>query len=534
MRFVLVLVVLFALSEGREYLGELSTLAHDVSGSVYAISCNKLVIEHFNYDGLGPAVFAYLGKNPPAGPNADSAGVDATVMHGGQTFMQFVRGITYSDETILLTLPESYGINEINWLSIWCKSVTADFGNINFGSIRQQTQQICERKVFCQNLREGYDVCWSVNSTSANAEITLCSNNRPNNYFMGFGISSLPTTTIMFNADPALCWRDDDGTWTVQDYYLSAYAQCGVSQGTVLGVCMDTRYDGGVDNLNMTSGGEQDGVSWCTYNRPLQSPDLAHDNNITLTGPQAVVWAMGPVVQGVVFQHPAGFRPVSNILIDFANGTGADECDGAFTQGCCRDRYRVDSTEPTIPPTTPPPPSCEPCRDRRNKVGKRRRFVFTIGTDGGPCGYERLTNLNFSWGIAWYVDGCLVPDLTVKRGKKYTFCVLGGNDPAVPSDYHPLYITSSPEGGYFQKLFTGQRTNETIYAGIDRNNNALFTGPLVSHSDDDIKRCCTRRKPSCPDGASMYTWKVRRNTPDVVYYQCGTHVYLGSKITVTD
>jgi len=334
----------------------------------------------------------------------------------------------------------------------------------------------------------------------------------------------------MFTADPTLCWRDGDGTWIVQDYYISAYAQCGVSQGTVLGVCMDTRYDGGVDNLNMTSGGEQDGVSWCTYNRPLQSPDPDHDNNITLTGPQAIVWAMGPVNQGVILQHPVGFRAVPNVLVDFGNGTGADECDKLSTQECCKDRYRTIASGPPSPPTTPPPP-CRPCRKRRDKVGRRRQFVFTIGSSEGRCGYETLTNSTGGWGIAWYVDGCLIPHLRVRRGRTYTFCVQGGNNSADPSNYHPLYITSSPVGGYFQNRFSGMSMNETVYAGIGENDNALFTGPLVYHEEDDVKRCCTRR-PTCPDGAAKYSWTPNEDTPDLVYYQCATHFFLGWKISV--
>ena len=530
MCFTLVLATLFALSDGREHLGKLSTLAHDVSGNVYAISCNELVIENFNYDGLGPQVFAYLGNDPASGPNAGSTGVDATVIHEGRTFTQFLPGIIYFDQTIRLILPDSYSINETNWLSIWCKSVTASFGEINFGEIRQLTQQICKRKVYCQNLREDYDMCWSVNDTAADAEITLCSNNRPDNYFMGFGISTFPTVTIMFNSDPTLCWRDGDGTWTVQDFYISDYAQCGVSLGKVSGVCMDTRY-GGVDNLKMASGGEQDGVSWCTYSRPLQSPNPDHDNNITLTGPQAVVWAMGPVNQGVILQHPAGFRADGNVLVDFANGDGADKCNGISTQYCCRDRYAisVNVTDPTVSPT---PPSCEPCKKRRNKVGTNRRFVFTIGSTLGRCGYEKLTNSIGGWGIAWYVDGCLVPELTVKRGKKYTFCVLGGDDPSNTSNYHPLYITDSPLGGYLQNRFAGMRVNETVYAGIE-NDRALFTGPLVYHDNDDVDRCCTPEKPMCPKGAAVYTWRPTKDTPDLVYYQCATHAFLGWKINVT-
>ena len=75
--------------------------------------------------------------------------------------------------------------------------------------------------------------------------------------------------------------------------------------------------------------------------------------------------------------------------------------------------------------------------------------------------------------------------------------------------------------------------NETVYAGIGENDNALFTGPLVYHEEDDVKRCCTRRT-TCPDGASRYSWRPNKNTPDLVYYQCATHFFLGWKISVRD
>lgn len=52
------------------------------------------------------------------------------------------------------------------------------------------------------------------------------------------------------------------------------------------------------------------------------------------------------------------------------------------------------------------------------------------------------------WGIAYYVNGLLIPEIHVVRGKSYTFVVEGGHDPANPSRSHPLYITDDPEGGY--------------------------------------------------------------------------------------
>ena len=51
------------------------------------------------------------------------------------------------------------------------------------------------------------------------------------------------------------------------------------------------------------------------------------------------------------------------------------------------------------------------------------------------------------WGIAWFIDGTLIPELVVERGQTYTFIVFGGDDPNNLAQYHPLYITNSPNGG---------------------------------------------------------------------------------------
>ena len=32
------------------------------------------------------------------------------------------------------------------------------------------------------------------------------------------------------------------------------------------------------------------------------------------------------------------------------------------------------------------------------------------------------------WGIAWYINGLLIPEIYVVRGKTYTFVVEGGDD----------------------------------------------------------------------------------------------------------
>ena len=51
------------------------------------------------------------------------------------------------------------------------------------------------------------------------------------------------------------------------------------------------------------------------------------------------------------------------------------------------------------------------------------------------------------WGIAWYINNTIVPELVVERGRTYTFLVYGGDVPADSSNYHPFYITGSVNGG---------------------------------------------------------------------------------------
>lgn len=73
-------------------------------------------------------------------------------------------------------------------------------------------------------------------------------------------------------------------------------------------------------------------------------------------------------------------------------------------------------------------------------------FEAEIGPAGGTKGYTAITGIQ-SWGIAWWINKQLIPELHVKRGVEYTFIVSGGKDPERQAQYHPLYITNNKEGG---------------------------------------------------------------------------------------
>lgn len=55
------------------------------------------------------------------------------------------------------------------------------------------------------------------------------------------------------------------------------------------------------------------------------------------------------------------------------------------------------------------------------------------------------------WGISWYINGLLIPEINVVRGRTYTFVTEGGLDAEIPAKYHPFYITDDPVGGFQYK-----------------------------------------------------------------------------------
>ena len=98
-------------------------------------------------------------------------------------------------------------------------------------------------------------------------------------------------------------------------------------------------------------------------------------------------------------------------------------------------------------------------------ISGETQFLARIGPTGGDRGYTAITSQQ-SWGIAWWINGYLIPEITMVRGRTYTFTVEGGANEANNARYHPFYITNDQAGGYFQKDAAG-RAQETVYAGVD-------------------------------------------------------------------
>ena len=150
------------------------------------------------------------------------------------------------------------------------------------------------------------------------------------------------------------------------------------------------------------------------------------------------------------------------------------------------------------------------------------------------------------------INDILIPIIEMRRGTTYTFRVNGGDDPERGSEYHPLYLTSSLEGGYFQRS-AEQREEETVYAGLDiqdRDNiEALAAGPLCLFKSTDatkgaelasyaeytetLDKSCLEDT-TISNAAAILEFTPDEDTPDLLYYQCYTHRSLGWEIRVID
>lgn len=77
-----------------------------------------------------------------------------------------------------------------------------------------------------------------------------------------------------------------------------------------------------------------------------------------------------------------------------------------------------------------PEPGVKPWPTR--KIIGATKITAKIGPTGGKRGYTPITG-NPSWGIAWYLNDLLIPEVWVERGQTYTFIVEGGDNSAQPA-----------------------------------------------------------------------------------------------------
>uniref|UniRef100_A0A182WYF8 DOMON domain-containing protein n=1 Tax=Anopheles quadriannulatus TaxID=34691 RepID=A0A182WYF8_ANOQN len=516
-------------------LPEFKRLAHGLrSSNISILDAKTFYIPNLHYDGAGPDAYFWVG-------NGSEPNIMGTKVPNELGSLDPLRG--YQGEDIEIQLPGNLTVYDIDWLAVWCVEYRHNFGHVYIPKdldvppalgqtkiatttttssvITQPTSK--PANVNCKELLRGkLNVMWEVMDDFI--VIELVGRIREDQY-MAFGISGSHGHPQMIGADVVVAFYDRrQRRFRAEDYYMSSLAQCDGK----LGVCPDERI-GGKNDVEILSGDRSHGVTKIKYRRLLQTNEAVNDRAYPLDRQISVIAAIGPLNsrdEANAHSHTGTEVTVDDVQIDFASKND-HTCTDAL------DSFREeDGPEPW--------PS-------RTILGEKT-ITARIGPTGGKRGYTPITG-HPSWGIAWYMNDLLIPEIYVERGQTYTFIVEGGDETTQPAKYHPLYITSSHEGGYGQ-LTEAQKRRETVYAGVEYDADG-YAYPTAAGRYCEWKHKTIDRSAeiatfdeykktlqlSCddPNGQPAYlNWTVVDETPDLVYYQCFTHRNLGWKIHVVN
>ncbi|XP_023290274.1 protein Skeletor, isoforms B/C [Orussus abietinus] len=527
-------------------LAELNGVHGVSSEPVVLVDAQTLLIPGFSYDGEAPDAKFWTGSGPRPSPQ----GIRVPDENGKEQPLR-----RYDRKTIVLTLPGDLTVHQLGHFGVWCEAFAVDFGHVeipqglNVPPSLKMLGVSPQSKLNCEVLEDNlaFEVRWAVAGDSIVVQLV---GKLETNEYMAFGLSPDPEKSVMIGSDVAVAWVDKR---TLQgyavDYFLDAKSQCSGTRGS----CPDTRIQENTNSVRLLNAAMVNGYSIVTYQRPLKASDRL-DLPIRTNGSQAIVWAIGPLNErGEVSFHTSYLK--SDRLIEFGRPPSwncpmpdQDRPDEGEKPARVQ-RLVVTTRRPKRLQATPAPapkndaweiPPIQ-CYEPEDGV-----FYAQMGPTGGKHGYPAITG-HVGWGISWYINGLLIPEIHVVRGRKYTFVVEGGQDSEIPARYHPFYVTDDPVGGFLHKT-PEEKAAVKVFAGVRRQRgNVIPTGagrfcnwmpdqsqPLADEfaSFGAYQRTLTLE---CEPGEpGIVEWTPDNDTPDTVYYQCFTHRYLGWKIHVHD
>ncbi|OQR77627.1 protein Skeletor, partial [Tropilaelaps mercedesae] len=468
----------------------------------------------------------------------------------------------YTGKTVVISLPDGYSVYDFDRFGIYCELADVDFGSIKIphtvkvppskralgihieptlaagvaslpsaGAVGggravsetvDETDDSSQNKLNCEILHDpmGLELRWIMDGD----EVIMQLVGRVDvGEYMAFGLSKDDTKTKMVGSDAVVAWIDHQGRGHAVDYYLGSKEQCVGSRGA----CPDIKHRGARDSLTVLNTVIVNGYHMITYKRPQVALDETYDQHVYSDGPQAVVWALGPINgKGEVSYHK--LRTKGDLFIDFArvpqwNCPKPDDISSVNDSPAVATVPALSQAASQLQGWTIPPVVCP----------ADNKFYAQIGPAGGKKGYQAITG-HVGWGIAWYINGLMIPELYVQRGVTYTFVIEGGNNKTHTSKNHPFYITSDPVGGYEHKS-QAERRKEKVFAGVSLDRNARATptakGRLCNYEypfkrtelPDDyatFEEFAANLEIKCQHGRPAYLqWTPDQFTPDLVYYQ---------------
>ncbi|XP_075210705.1 protein Skeletor, isoforms B/C [Lycorma delicatula] len=515
-------------------LPEFKRLAHGLrSGNISVLDAKTFYIPNLHYDGAGPDAYFWVGNGSEPVP----LGIKVPNEMGS---LDPLRG--YQGEDIEIQLPGNLTVYDIDWLAVWCVQYRHNFGHVIIPKDLDVPPALGQTKITppwwynptsstsphpavespLSNCREMLDerlqVQWEMMGDQV--QIQLAARIREDQY-MAFGLSGEPGRASMVGGDIVVAFYDSDqGTFRAVDYYMSATSQCDGKNG----VCPDERI-GGRNDVALISGERNREVTTIVYRRPLQTNEPINDRAIPMEGEVSVIAAIGPLnTRKEANAHAIPDKTTDDMRIDFSSRND---------HACSSSLFDL-PMESTLTPWKP------------KIISLENQFTVRIGPTGGKRGYTPITG-HPSWGIAWWINDFLIPEIYVERGQTYTFIVEGGNDNTNPARYHPFYITDSREGGFGQKSEEEQK-RQRVFAGVNYDSEGYpyptAAGRYCEWEHRTIDKSAETEtfedyfqtlQLNCEEGkAAILNWTVAPETPDELYYQCYTHNNLGWKIHVVD
>ncbi|XP_006621100.1 protein Skeletor, isoforms B/C isoform X2 [Apis dorsata] len=506
-------------------LPEFSRLAHGLrSGNITILDSKTFYIPNLHYDGAGPDAYFWVGN----GSEPTTFGIKVP---NERKSLAPLKG--YQGEDIEIVLPGNLTVHDIDWLSVWCVQYKHNFGHVLIPKDLDVPPALGQTKITtsstpspplskheltnCKEMLEGrVQVQWEM--IGDDIQIRVSGRIREDQY-VAFGLSGREGKSEMIGGDVVVvAYNNRTDKFIAEDYYMSDYAQCDGNKG----VCPDERI-GGKNDAVLVHGERKNGVTTVTYMRPMSTNEPVKDKMIPNTE-TSVIAAIGPLnLRGEANAHQSFDKTTEDIRIDFTS-RNVHECTNSL--------YNL----PDMSDIKPWPVAV---------ITNETMFSARIGPAGGKRGYTRITGQP-AWGIAWYINDLLIPEITVERGQTYIFIVEGGNDPANPARYHPFYITTSPEGGFGQKTEDEQKAQK-VFAGVKYEDGYPYPTAAgrycewvhktvdMSADMETFENFFETLRLECDKGEpAKLVWTVTEDTPDLVYYQCYTHNNLGWKIHVVN
>ncbi|XP_071947176.1 protein Skeletor, isoforms B/C-like [Antedon mediterranea] len=475
-------------------------LVHDTEAdSVEIIDTQTVKFYNLKYDGRGPAAYFWVGTG--------SVSASGSRIPDETGRIKVLR--KYTGEDITVQFDGDRTVFSYGYIGLWCEAARQNFGHVEIPNRNQlnvppslENFELVNEYDNCEELDERLQVSWTVRDDDV-IDIQLRGRVNVNDY-MAFGLSGSTSSTLMFGADVTVAWFDGN-IGRAQDYKLTAYAQC--SGGS--GACPDTEV-GAVNDVDDASAVLLNGVTSIAFSRKLDTGDSVGDKVISTTGSTQIVWSIGQI-------------NADRLAVRHIERGGMSLSFGRSPSKSCSSLGDLDEVNGW---------------KELRLIGDEDNMELTavIGQSGGERGYTSITD-NVGWGISWYINDMLIPRIYLKRNVNYTFKVLGGNDASQSASYHPFYITNDKGGGY-ASLTDMEKVNHVIYAGPvngtlcelnDKNGDKSTTSTSAEAYRKTLEMQC-----ASPKEEATLTWTPDASTPDIVYYQCYTHRFLGWQINVVD